>query len=73
LTQNSVVHIRRAEGTPKVPRRRAAVTQAQIARIIRAAKQAGATEVEVRLSDSASVLVHLEPDNSVAPAEEIIL
>jgi hypothetical protein len=54
-------------------RRRAAVTQAEIARVIRAAKQAGAIKVELRLNDSASVIVRLQPDNSVAPDEEIIL
>ena len=54
-------------------RRRAAITQADIARIIRAAKQAGAIKVELRLNDSASVIVRLQPDNSVAPDEEIIL
>ncbi len=53
-------------------RRRAAVTQAEIARVIRAAKQAGATQVEVRLNDSSSVIVRLQPDNSL-DSEEIIL
>lgn len=53
--------------------RRSAVTQADIARIIRAAKQAGAAEVQLRLNDSSTVAVRLEQNNSVARDEEIIL
>ena len=34
-----------------MPRRPAAITQADVARAIRAAKQAGAAEVEVRVGD----------------------
>jgi hypothetical protein len=41
-----------------MPRRPAVLTQADIARVIRAAKQVGATEVEVR---EASVIVRLAP------------
>ena len=62
-----------AELASKMQRRRAGVTQAEIARVIRAAKQAGATQVELRLSDSASAIVRLQPDNSIAPDEEIVL
>jgi hypothetical protein len=54
-------------------RRRARVTQAEIARVIRAAKQAGAAQVEVRLSDSGSILIRLQPDDPLASDEEIIL
>jgi hypothetical protein len=61
-----------SETVPKVVRRRASVSQAEIARVIRAAKQAGASQIEVRLSDSAAIVVRLEPDNSL-DSEEIIL
>ena len=40
-------------------RRTAAITQADIARAIRAAQQVGATEVEVRIGDRAVILVRL--------------
>jgi hypothetical protein len=43
-------------------RRPAAFTQADIARAIRAAKQTGATEVEIRLG-KAAVIVRLEGGN----------
>jgi hypothetical protein len=62
-----------AELVAKMQRRRAAVMQADIARIIRAAKQAGAAQVEVRLNDSSTVVVRLQPENSLASDEEIIL
>ena len=59
-----------------MPRRPAQITQADIARIIRAAKQAGAAEVEVKIGD-ASVLVKLAPstgdDKAVAQDAEIVL
>jgi hypothetical protein len=61
-----------AHGLP--PRRRSAITQAEIARVIRAAKQAGAPQIELRLSDSARILIRLQADNSVASDDkEIIL
>ena len=41
-----------------MPRRAAQVTQADIARVIRAAKQAGAAEVEVKIGDQ-SLIVRL--------------
>jgi len=40
-----------------MPRRSAAITQADIARAIRAAKQAGAAEVEVRIGGSLDDMV----------------
>lgn len=61
-----------AELVSRMRRRRAAVSQAEIARVIRAAKQAGAAQVEVRLNDSSSVIVRLQSDNPV-DSEEIIL
>ena len=39
-----------------MPRRPAAITQADVARAIRAAKQEGAAEVEVRLAGSLQLL-----------------
>ena len=58
-------------------RRAAAITQADIARVIRAAKQEGAAEVEVRLGDRASVLIRIAPSTKSNPllesAGEIIL
>ncbi len=57
-------------------RRRAAITQADIARIIRAAKQAGATEVEVRMAERSTILIRLQaptPDTPLATNSEVIL
>ena len=58
-------------------RRKPAFTQADIARVIRAAKQTGvATEVEVRIG-AASIVVRLSPSTStetvLAKLEQIIL
>ena len=68
---------RRSKSEPRdllvVRRRRTTITQADIARIIRAAKQAGAAQIEVRLNDSSTVLIRLQPDNSLAQSEEIVL
>jgi hypothetical protein len=59
----------------EMPRRPAQVTQADIARVIRAAKQAGAIEVVVKVGQS--LIVRLMPSTGVevplAPAEEIVL
>lgn len=58
-------------------RRPAVITQADVARAIRAAKQAGAAEVEVRVAGGATILIRLSP--STAPQitdeerEEIVL
>ena len=43
-----------------MPRRPAAITQADVARTIRAAKQTGAAEVEVKIGD-ASIVVRIAP------------
>jgi hypothetical protein len=48
-------------------RRPAAFTQADVARAIRAAKQAGAAEVEVRIGEQPSILIRL---NSSTAAEK---
>ena len=56
-------------------RRPAVITQADIARAIRAAKQAGAAEVEVRVGE-ATIVVRLSTDNVDRPLEsprEVIL
>ena len=47
-------------------RRPAVITQADIARAIRAAKQAGAAEVEVRVGE-ATIVVRLSTDNVDRP------
>ena len=58
-------------------RRPAVVTQADIARAIRAAKQTGAAEVEVRVRNQSSILIRLnsstEGEKRLEPTEEIIL
>jgi hypothetical protein len=57
-------------------RRPAAITQADVARIIRAAKQAGAAEVEIQIGQQ-KVLVRLSsstaPHQPTDSEEEIIL
>lgn len=59
-----------------MPRRPAAVTQADIARTIRAAKQAGALEVEVRVGNS-SIVVRIGastgPENPLEQIGEVVL
>jgi hypothetical protein len=52
---------------------RARISQAEIERAIRAARKAGATEVEVKMSDGASIRITLAPDRPVAENEEIVL
>jgi hypothetical protein len=49
-------------------RRAATVTQADIARAIRAARQAGAAEVEVRIKDRASIVIRLASTEAAADA-----
>jgi len=44
-----------------VSRRPAHITQADIARAIRAAKQEGASSVEVRVGDKATIIIRLGP------------
>lgn len=50
-------------------RRPAAITQADVARVIRAAQQTGATAVEVYAKDGAKIVVRLAP--STAPEIEV--
>jgi hypothetical protein len=59
-----------------MPRRPAQITQADVARIIRAAKQAGASEVVVPVGES-NIVVRLWPSTGAAkplePDGEIVL
>ena len=50
--------------------RPASVTQAEIARVIRAAKQAGAAEVELRVG-GATILVRIAPSPSTETLESV--
>jgi 2-iminoacetate synthase ThiH len=54
-------------------RRPARITQAEIKRVIRAAKKEGVTEVEVKIGDDASIRIPLVAEKSVAESEEIVL
>jgi hypothetical protein len=52
-------------------RRPATITQADVARAIRAAKQAGATEVEVRVGGQTSIVIRIAPSTAPeSPLEE---
>jgi hypothetical protein len=53
--------------------RPARITQAEIERAIRAAKKAGASEVEVKMSDGVSIRIPLTSDKPVAESEAIVL
>ena len=59
----------------EMPRRPATITQADIARAIRAAKQTGAAEVEIRIRGNSSLIIRLVPSSSnpLAQNEEIKL
>lgn len=63
-------------GLINMPRRPATILQADVARIIRAAKQAGASEVVVKVGDQ-SVTVKLgqstAPPKALEQDEEIVL
>jgi DNA-binding MarR family transcriptional regulator len=56
-------------------RRPANITQADVARAIRAAKQAGATEVEIRTGDRSTIVIRLSTGAERALEEpgEIVL
>ena len=57
--------------------RPAAITQADVARAIRAAKQAGAAEVEVRVGDKSRIIIRIEESTgekvALEEAGEIVL
>jgi hypothetical protein len=61
----------------KRPRRKAAFTQADVRRTIRAAKAEGATEIEVRIGDEARIVVRMASstatENTPEQTGEIIL
>jgi hypothetical protein len=44
-----------------MPRRHANITQADVARAIRAAKQAGAAEIEVHVGDRDKIVIRISP------------
>jgi hypothetical protein len=57
-------------------RRPANLTQADIARAVRAAKQAGAREVEVKMGGEASIIIRITASSSdvaVVPEKSIVL
>lgn len=60
-----------------MPRRPAAITQADVARAIRAAKAEGMGEVEVRVDGRATIVIRVAPStapqNDVAESGEIVL
>jgi hypothetical protein len=53
-----------------MPRRRAEITQADVARAVRAARQAGAKTVEIKVGQSAVITIRLEPSTAPDPAPE---
>jgi hypothetical protein len=57
-----------------MPRRPAQVTQADIARVIRAAKQAGAAEVEIKIGVEQSIIVRFTPstDGDKVATQDVI-
>lgn len=60
-----------------MPRTSARFTQADVARIIRAARQAGASEVEVKVGAEDSIVIRLAPstgsETPLAPIKESVL
>jgi hypothetical protein len=57
-----------------MPRRPAQITQAEVARIIRAAKQAGASEVVVKIGEqSVTVKLSTSQTKTLEPDGEIVL
>ena len=56
-----------------MPRRSATITQADVRRVIRAAKQAGASEVEVRLGEQAKIIVRLGEATALEESGKIVL
>ena len=64
------------ETVKNMARRPASVTQADIARAVRAAKQAGATEVEVRVGNE-RIIIRINPasdaESSLEKSHKIVL
>ena len=60
----------------RVSRRPAAITQAEVARIVRGARQAGAAEVEVRVGEQAKIFIRFAlstGETELVEASEIVL
>jgi hypothetical protein len=53
--------------------RPARITQAEIERLIRAARKTGATEVKIKMGDGAWASICLSADKPVAEAEDVVL
>jgi hypothetical protein len=51
-------------------RRAASITQADVARVIRAAKQAGASEVEIRIGGRDAIVIRIAPSTGEKVALE---
>jgi hypothetical protein len=60
-----------------MPRRSTAITQADVARAIRAAKQTGAAEVEIRIGEQSTIVIRLNSstgaERPLEPDGEIVL
>jgi hypothetical protein len=52
-------------------RRPASITQADVARAIRAAKQTGAAEVEVRVGEHSKIIIRINPSTGEKIALEV--
>jgi hypothetical protein len=53
--------------------RPARITQAEIERAIRAAKKNGATAVELKIGEQASIRISLVADETLAESQEVVL
>jgi hypothetical protein len=51
----------------------ATITQADLARVIRAAKQTGATSVEVCVGEQAKIIIRLGPHAAEAISQDIVI
>jgi uncharacterized protein YkvS len=60
-------------GLQLMTRRHATITQSEVARIIRAARQAGAAEVVVKIGDQSVIVKLSTPGSADAPEGEIVL
>jgi hypothetical protein len=56
-----------------VSNRPARITQAEIERVIRAARKAGVNEVEVKIGDEVAIRIPLVPDQPIAETKGIVL
>ena len=78
-TGSSASHITadKLDSVADMARRPASITQADVARVIRAAKQAGAAEVEVRVANGSTIIIRIAPstseNNALETSAEIVL